>query len=53
MPDDTEYISYGLWMTGTGECEMRRPILEIADDTVAPTTEALYIRTGERSWEKE
>ena len=45
VPEDTRYVSFGLWMIGNGSCTMRNPKIEIVDQSV-PVTGREYRQAG-------
>jgi hypothetical protein len=50
VPTDTEYLSYGIWMIGDGECEMLDPCLSIVNQSVAVTASQFYDYVGKDKW---
>lgn len=50
VPADTTYISYGLWMKGTGTCRLRCPRFDIVEQSVPVTAKTVWDRVSSQKW---
>jgi len=50
VPSNAEYVSYGLWMKGSGCCLMRNPQFDFVDQSVPLTQYSLLDRIASDRW---
>lgn len=52
VPADSEYLSFGLWMVGKGECTMKNARVEIVDASVPVTVDKFFDKVGMEKWQE-
>ena len=50
VPADTTYISFGVWMTGNGECRIRNPKFDLVDEAVPVTASKVWDQVASSRW---